>query len=47
MVDTLKAAIRMFGLYIGESWQFALFLLAVLYLLLAKEEKDKRRLFVA
>lgn len=47
MVEALKAAIKMFGLYIGESWQFALFLLALLYLLAAKEEKEKRRLFVA
>lgn len=47
MADTLRAAVKMFTLYIGESWQFALFLLAVLYLLLAKEEKDKRRLFAA
>lgn len=47
MIGALKSAIKMFGWYIGESWQPALFLLALLYLLLAREEKDKRRLFVA
>ena len=47
MMEILKSAVKMFGWYVGESWQFALFLLALLYLLLAKEERDKRRLFGA
>ena len=47
MVETLKSAVKMVGWYIGESWQPALLLLALLYILLSKEEKDKRRLFAA
>jgi len=47
MTDILKTAVKMIGWYVGESWQYALFLLALLYLLLSRQERDKRRLFAA
>lgn len=46
MLNALKVSIRMFGWYIGESWQWALVLLALLYLLICKNEKEKRKVFV-
>ncbi len=47
MLNTLNTSIKMLEWYIGESWQYGLFLLALLYLLISKEEKEKKRLFVA
>ena len=46
MLEIMKVAIEKLQLYIGESWQYALFLLALLYLLLRQEEKPNRKLFV-
>lgn len=44
MMATIQSAIEKFQWYVGESWHFLLFLLAVFYILVVKEEKPQRKL---
>lgn len=46
MLNIIQSAIEKFRWYVGDSWQFGLFLLALLYLLLAREEKGRKGLFI-
>lgn len=47
MLEYTKIAIEKLLLYIGDSWQYGLFLAALLYLLFSKEEKKTKRFFVS
>ena len=46
MLEYIKIAIEKLLLYIGDSWQYGVFLAALLYLLFSKEEKKTKWLFV-
>ena len=46
MLEYVKIAIEKLLLYLGDSWQYGVFLAALLYLLFSKEDKKTKRLFV-
>lgn len=46
MLKVMESAVEKYQWYIGESWQYLLFLLALLYLIYSSRERESRRLFV-
>lgn len=47
MLEYVEIAIEKLLLYLGDSWQYGVFLAALLYLLFSKEDKKTKRLFVS
>lgn len=45
MIEVFQITLEMFRQYIGESWHYALFAAALLYILFSREEKKTRGLF--
>ena len=45
MTEIFQTMLGMFQQYVGDSWHYALFALALLYLLFSREEKKTRGLF--
>ncbi len=45
MLKVMESAVEKYQWYIGESWQYLLFLLALLYLIYSSRERESRRLF--
>lgn len=46
MKDAFMTAVEMVFVYLGDSWQYAVFAAALLYLLFEKEEKKTNRLLI-
>jgi len=46
MLEVIQSAIEKAGWYVGESWHYLIFLLALLYLIFSRREKENRMLFV-
>lgn len=46
MIEVIQSTIKMLGWYIGDSWQYFVFIAALLYILADRREEETRRLFV-